>query len=29
VQALFLLVLVEDYGATRSGGAEKLGQLDQ
>jgi hypothetical protein len=28
-QALFLLVLLKDYGATRSGGAAKLGQVDQ
>jgi hypothetical protein len=28
-QALFLLVLIKDYGATRSGGAAKLGQVDQ
>ena len=29
MQALFLLVLIKDYGATRSGGAAKLRQVDQ
>jgi len=28
-QALFLLVLVKDYGATRSGGAANLRQVNQ
>jgi replicative DNA helicase len=29
VQGLFRLVLIKDYGATRSGGAAKLRQVEQ